>query len=128
MQPSSTTQPQQHTQALEARIAQLEAQLAEERQRVEALTREREALAQEKQQLRASFERLRLELELLKRRIFVAKAERVDTLQLELEFAARLADLTRLDAQLQAQLAATGGAEAAGQESADKKRSAPKGR
>jgi transposase len=128
MQPSSSTQPQQDTQALEVRIAQLEAQLAEERQRVEALTREREALAQERQQLRASFERLRLELELLKRRIFVAKAERVDTLQLELEFAAKLAHLTRLDAQLTAQLAATSGAATGASGPDDKKRAAPKGR
>ena len=48
--------------------------------------------------LRASHERLRLELELLRRRIFVAKAERVDTAQLELEFAAKLAELDRLGA------------------------------
>jgi transposase len=64
------------------RIAELEAALA-------AVTRERDLL-------RASHERLRLELELLKRRIFVAKAERVDTTQLELEFAVKLAELDRL--------------------------------
>jgi transposase len=65
-----------------SRIAELEAALA-------AVTRERDLL-------RASHERLRLELELLKRRIFVAKAERVDTTQLELEFAVKLAELDRL--------------------------------
>jgi transposase len=119
MRLSSTLQPRQ--QALEARIAQLEAQLAEERQRVEAL-------AEEKRQLCASFERLRLELELLKHRIFVAKAERVDTLQLELEFAARLAVLTHMDAQLEAQLAATGGEATGATGPEDKKRAKPKGR
>ena len=46
--------------------------------------------------LRLSHEELRLELELLKRRMFVAKAERVDTAQLELEFAATLAALDKL--------------------------------
>ena len=66
----------------EARIAALEAALA--------------AMTAERDKLRASHERLRLELELLRRRIFVASAERVDTAQLELEFAAKLAELDRL--------------------------------
>jgi len=63
--------------------------LQAEREKVVQLTRERD-------HLRASHERLRLELELLKRRIFIAKAERVDTRQLEMEFAATLAELDRL--------------------------------
>ncbi|ADO73739.1 hypothetical protein [Stigmatella aurantiaca] len=66
-----------------ARIAELEALLSAERQRSAQLENERDVL-------RASHERLRLELELLKRRLFVAKAERVDTQQLELEFAQKL--------------------------------------
>jgi transposase len=64
-----------------------------------ALQAEREKVAQltqERDHLRASHERLRLELELLKRRIFIAKAERIDTRQLEMEFAATLAELDRL--------------------------------
>ncbi len=69
---------------LEAALAAERAALAAERDRVAALTAERDLL-------RTSHERLRLELELLRRRIFVAKAERVDTAQLELEFAAKLA-------------------------------------
>jgi transposase len=74
---------------LEARNAALEAALAAERAKVETLTKERD-------QLRASHDRLRFELELLKRRIFIAKAERVDTEQLELEFAAKLRELDNL--------------------------------
>jgi transposase len=74
---------------LHGRIAALEAALAAEQAAVARLTSERDLL-------RASHERLRLELELLRRRIFVAKAERVDTAQLELEFAATLAALDRL--------------------------------
>lgn len=66
-----------------ARIAELEALLASERERAAQLEKERDAL-------KASHERLRLELELLKQRLFVAKAERVDTQQLELEFAQKL--------------------------------------
>ena len=66
----------------ESRIAELEAELA--------------AVKAERDVLRAAHERLRLELELLRRRIYVAKAERVDTAQLELEFAKKLAELDRL--------------------------------
>jgi hypothetical protein len=73
----------------EERIAALEAALAASQELVSKLTTERD-------QLRASHERLRLELELLRRRIFVAKAERVDSTQLELEFAKKLAELDRL--------------------------------
>ena len=75
--------------ALEAALAAERSALATERARVAELTQERDLL-------RNSHERLRLELELLRRRIFVAKAERVDTAQLELEFAATLAALDRL--------------------------------
>lgn len=87
----------------EDRIAQLEAELAAERAALAAerasLVAERErtaALTQERDHLRSSHERLRLELDLLRRRIFVAKAERVDSRQLELEFAAKLAELDKL--------------------------------
>jgi transposase len=67
---------------LASRVVELEAQLA-------AVTKERDLL-------HASHARLREELELLKRRIFVAKAERVDTAQLEIEFAEKLRQLDAL--------------------------------
>lgn len=73
----------------EGRVAALEAALTASQELVSQLTAERD-------HLRASHERLRLELELLRRRIFVAKAERVDTAQLEMEFARTLAELDRL--------------------------------
>lgn len=82
--------------AQEERILALEAALVAERTLVAA---ERALVAKvtaERDGLRASHERLRLELELLRRRLFVAKAERVNTAQLELEFAAKLAELDRL--------------------------------
>src|SRR5580698_8620682 len=71
------------------RVAELEAALAAATEQVAALTKERDAL-------RASHTLLREELELLKRRIFVAKAERVDTAQLEMEFAEKLRQLDAL--------------------------------
>jgi transposase len=67
---------------LASRVVELEAQVV--------------ALTNERDQLRASHARLREELELLKRRIFVAKAERVDTAQLEIEFAEKLRQLDAL--------------------------------
>jgi transposase len=79
----------QRISALEVSLEAERAALSEERARVAALTKERDLL-------RASHERLRLELELLRRRIFAAKAERVDTRQLELDFATTLAALDRL--------------------------------
>ena len=73
----------------EARVAELETALAAAAKQLAAVTKERD-------QLRASHARLREELELLKRRIFVAKAERVDTAQLELEFADKMRQLNAL--------------------------------
>jgi transposase len=75
------------------RLATLEAALAESRALVEQLTEERD-------HLRASHDRLRQELELLRRRIFIAKAERVDSRQLELEFAQKLSALDALSGRL----------------------------
>jgi transposase len=81
---------------LEARVARLEAELSASKSHIETLTKQRDEVVAERDQLRASHERLRFELELLKRRIFVAKAERVDTAQLELEFADKLRQLDAL--------------------------------
>lgn len=71
------------------RIAALESELAGARARITEVERERD-------ELRAAYDRLWLEVELMRRRIFIAKAERVDTAQLELEFKDKLAELDRL--------------------------------
>lgn len=84
------------------RIAELEIALASEKARVVQLEKERLVL-------RASHERLRLELELLKRRLYLAKAERVDTRQLELEFAEKLRALEEISGTLD--MASSGGEE-----------------
>jgi hypothetical protein len=63
--------------------------------------------------LHEAFRQLQFELELLKRRLFHAKAERIDTGQLELEFAAKLAALDTLAGQLQSNEAPAGPAEGA---------------
>ena len=66
----------------ERRVLELEAQLA--------------AVTVERDNLRLAYQNLQHELELMRRRIFVAKAERLDTAQLELEFAHKLAALDAL--------------------------------
>jgi transposase len=72
--------------ALRARVVALEAQLV-------ATKREADEYRDERDRLREAYRHLQLELELQRRRLFVAKAERIDTAQLDLEFAATLAKL-----------------------------------
>jgi len=60
------------------------------------MARQRDEAHAKYDRLRDSYEALLLELKLLKHRIFVAKAERVDSHQLELEFAAKLAALNAI--------------------------------
>lgn len=64
------------------RVAQLEATLAQ--------------VTAERDKLRRAYEQLKEQLELLRRRIFVAKAERIDVAQLEIEFAETQAKLDAL--------------------------------
>ena len=101
------TTPSSEEEALRRRIASLEASLASTTTNLtraldilastsEALTTtsERlEAVSAERDKLRRAYEQLKAHLELLQRRIFVAKADRIDTAQLELEFAATKAKL-----------------------------------
>jgi hypothetical protein len=109
------------SEALAARVAELEMALARERQRADEASAERD-------RLREGYRHLQLEVELMRRRLVVAKAERVDTRQLELEFAAKLRELDRL-AGLSPESAAdpeVGGAESGGTKK--KQRSKSKGR
>ncbi len=88
------------SEALQARVAELEAALTSERSRAEAeRARADEAIA-ERDRLRDAYRHLQLEVELMRRRLVVAKAERIDTQQLELEFAAKLRELDLLAGRL----------------------------
>src|SRR5882724_10303383 len=71
------------------RIRELESKLAD-------ALRERDQLAREKDKLRRAYDALLIELERLRRRIFFARAERVDAHQLELEFAEKRRQLEKL--------------------------------
>ena len=79
--------------ALRARVAQLETQLATTT--TQLMTR-LEAVTAERDKLHRAYEQLKEQLELLRRRIFVAKAERIDVTQLEMEFAETQAKLDAL--------------------------------
>lgn len=68
--------------------------------RIAVLEAERDQLVAERDRLKKAHRAALEELELLRRRIFAAKAERVDTAQLELEFAQKLASLGALEGQL----------------------------
>lgn len=109
------------TTSLEERIAKLEAALAAERDRAATLERERDSL-------RVSHERLRLELELMRQRMFVAKAERVDTAQLKLEFAEKLRALDEVAGTLGLGVEGQEAPAAPGNEGASKKKHKPTGR
>jgi transposase len=74
---------------LRARLIALEAELAAEHARADRL-------AADHARLLAAYHQLQLEMQLLRKRIFVASAERVDTGQLEMEFAHKQAELAGL--------------------------------
>jgi len=88
LQSASLDRPQ-----LVARVAQLEAMLASTQTTLTQVTAERD-------KLRRAYEQLQEQLELLRRRIYVAKAERIDATQLEMEFAQTQAKLDALATQL----------------------------
>lgn len=81
---------------LEALVAAQRAALEAERAALEAERTRRTAAEAERDRLREAYEALTREVELARRRLVVAKAERIDTTQLELEFAAKLAALDAL--------------------------------
>lgn len=93
----ATPGPQQDTLR---RIAQLEAVLAQRDATLAQVTAERD-------KLRHAYEQLKEQLELLRRRIFVAKAERVDVSQLQMEFAETRAKLDALATQVATDTTAT---------------------
>jgi transposase len=78
------------------RIAALEALVAKQRVALDEERAAHVATKAERDRLREAYEALTREVELARRRLIVAKAERIDTAQLELEFAATLAKLDAL--------------------------------
>lgn len=92
--PVAETAPQTEKEAaLRARVAELEAALS-------SMTTELKTVRAERDKLLRAYEQIKGHLELLRRRIFVAKAERIDTSQLEMEFAETSAKLKKLAKEL----------------------------
>ena len=75
--------------ALAARVREVEAQLATESAKLAAITGERD-------RLRRAYQVLLEHYEMLRRKLFVARAERIDATQLALEFAETKAKLDAL--------------------------------
>ena len=78
---------------LEAVVDAQRAALDAERAALDAERARRADVEAERDRLKEAYDALVREVELARRRLFVAKAERIDTTQLELEFAATLAAL-----------------------------------
>jgi transposase len=111
---SGSTSPNDPT--VTARLAELEATVVAQHAALQAehaaLEAERElrtAAEAERDRLRDAYEALKIQVELAHRRLVIAKAERVDTTQLELEFAATLAALDKLAGLVEPETDATGG-------------------
>lgn len=81
---------------LEATVVAQQVALEAERATLEAERELRVAAEAERDRLREAYEALKIQVELAHRRLVIAKAERIDTTQLELEFAATLAELDKL--------------------------------
>lgn len=124
-----------------ARISALETMLAEQRVALdekqaaleaERTAREAEQAAHvatkaERDRLREAYDALTREVELARRRLVVAKAERVDTAQLELEFAATLAKLDALTRKAEDEIGEKPGQQPEGGDRSRKKQK-PRGR
>lgn len=95
-----TSLPQNSEDALRRRIAELEAALTSTTETLSKTAATLASVTAERDKLRRAYEQLKEQLELLRRRIFLAKAERIDTQQLELEFAETRAKLIKLAKEL----------------------------
>jgi transposase len=78
--------PTTREQELEALVHRMQGELVEATDKLSATTNKLVAITSERDNLRKAYRQLMEQFELLKRRIFIAKAERVDATQLELEF------------------------------------------
>ena len=84
------------------RVAELEAALTMTTETLSKTSAALVTVTAERDKLRHAYEQLKGQLELLRRRIFLAKAERIDTQQLEIEFAETKAKLDLLAKELSA--------------------------
>src|SRR5436190_9497798 len=98
--PTETSPTSEQEDALRKRVAELEATLTSTAAALTSTTAALASVTEERDKLRRAYEQLKGQLELLRRRIYVAKADRIDTRQLELEFAEVKAQLDKLAKEL----------------------------
>jgi hypothetical protein len=79
--------PQARVQELEALVARMRSELAATTEKLTTTSDRLAGVVSERDNLRRAYRQLMEQFELLRRRIFIAKAERADATQLELEFA-----------------------------------------
>jgi transposase len=87
---------------LERLVSEARAELATTNEQLAVTTKRLEAAHAERDSLRLAYQRLFEQVELLRHRIYAAKAERVNPLQLELEFKEAKAKLDRMASELDA--------------------------
>jgi hypothetical protein len=101
---------------LEALVQRMQEKLATTSEKLATTSEELASVRSERDNLRRAYRQLMEQFELLRRRIFVAKAERVDVTQLELEFEKTKQKLAALAQKLNAEATSAGDAGDAGGE------------
>ena len=105
--------------ALEEALESMTSALTTTAATLKKTTAELASVRAERDKLRRAYEQLKGHLDLLRRRIFVAKAERIDTHQLDIEFAETKAKLDKLAKELDESEAPANGHDAAAPSSTD---------
>ncbi len=112
--------PNTREQELEALVLRMRQELTATSEKLTTTSEKLASVTSERDNLRRAYRQLMEQFELLRRRIFVAKAERVDTSQLELEFAATKRKLDELAQQLAGNAPADIESEAGGEAQPDR--------
>ena len=86
MTAAESESPPTREQELEALVRRMQGELAATTEKLSAATSKIASITSERDNLRRAYRQLMEQFDLLRRRIFIAKAERVDATQLELEF------------------------------------------
>jgi transposase len=97
---AAESEPSARERELEALVARTQSELAARSNELTATSQKLAGVINERDQLRRAYRLLMEQFELLRRRIFIAKAERADASQLELEFAKTKQKLDELAAKL----------------------------
>lgn len=118
VQAESSSTPSKRVQELEALVSRMRLELAVTSDQLAATSEQLTGVIAERDNLKRAYRQLMEQFELLRRRIFIAKAERVDSTQLEMEFEKTKQKLDELAAKLGNDTAADAGTPATDTENA----------